>query len=61
MPKEFLPIVDKPLVQYAAEEAIAATWADTTLIEKLTGYQSTTEIKNGVIKSIQWYRDYYGV
>ena len=24
MPKELLPIVDKPLVQYAAEEAIAA-------------------------------------
>ena len=24
MPKEMLPIVDKPLIQYAAEEAIAA-------------------------------------
>jgi len=24
MPKELLPIVDKPLTQYAAEEAIAA-------------------------------------
>ena len=24
MPKELLPIVDKPLIQYAAEEAIAA-------------------------------------
>ena len=25
MPKELLPIVDKPLIQYAAEEAIAAS------------------------------------
>ena len=24
MPKELLPIIDKPLIQYAAEEAIAA-------------------------------------
>ena len=24
MPKELLPIVDKPLIQYAVEEAIAA-------------------------------------
>ena len=24
MPKELLPIVDKPLIQYAAEESIAA-------------------------------------
>ena len=40
---------------------VPATWADTTLIEKLTGYQPKTEIKNGVIKFIQWYRDYYGV
>ena len=24
MPKELLPVVDKPLIQYAAEEAIAA-------------------------------------
>ena len=26
MPKELLPIIDKPLIQYAAEEAIAAGW-----------------------------------
>ena len=24
MPKEMLPVVDKPLIQYAAEEAVAA-------------------------------------
>ena len=24
MPKELLPIVDKPLIQYAAEEAVSA-------------------------------------
>ena len=24
MPKELLPIIDKPLIQYAAEEAVAA-------------------------------------
>jgi UDP-glucuronate 4-epimerase len=40
---------------------VPTTWADTTLIEKLTGYHPKTEIKNGVIKFIQWYRDYYGV
>ena len=31
MPKEVLPFVDKPLIQYAAEEAIAAV-VDTLIL-----------------------------
>ena len=35
MPKELLPVVDKPLIQYAAEEAVAAGIG--TLILSLVG------------------------
>ena len=37
MPKELLPIVDKPLIQYAAEEAIAAGIVTLTLRNQPAG------------------------
>lgn len=40
---------------------VAATWADTGLLEKLTGYKSTTNISVGVSKFFEWYCDYYDV
>ena len=43
MPKELLPIVDKPLIQYAAEEAISAG------IDTLIFLQVVT---NGLLKII---------
>lgn len=38
---------------------VPATWADTTLLEKLTGYKPTTEISTGVQNFVSWYREYY--
>ena len=32
MPKELLPIIDKPIIQYAVEEAIAAGITDLVLV-----------------------------
>jgi UDP-glucuronate 4-epimerase len=39
---------------------VPATWSDTSKIQQL-GYQSTTNIADGVEKFVQWYRKYYKV
>ena len=64
MPKELLPIVDKPLIQYAAEEAIAAgierLRKDPELANRLSrnGFK---RFQNGFTKSVivEAYIDYY--
>ena len=40
---------------------VPKTWADTTLLECLTGYKPTTEISAGVKSFVDWYREYYNV
>lgn len=40
---------------------VPSTWADTTLLEMLTGYVPTTDIATGVQNFVGWYRDYYNV
>ena len=40
---------------------VPATWADATLLERLTGYRPTTGIKEGVHAFVEWYREYYQV
>ncbi|MBJ3764337.1 NAD-dependent epimerase/dehydratase family protein [Maribius pontilimi] len=40
---------------------VPATWADTALLERLTGYAPATDIRAGVASFVAWYRDYYGV
>ena len=40
---------------------VLATWADTTLLTKLTGYEPKTDLINGVHNFVGWYRDYYNV
>lgn len=40
---------------------VPATWADTTLLEMLTGYVPTTDIATGVQNFVGWYREYYNV
>ena len=39
---------------------VAATWADTALLEALTGYVPRTDIKIGVKAFVDWYQSYYG-
>ena len=40
---------------------VPATWADTSLLTLLTGYQSKTNLADGVKKFVQWYRAFYQV
>ena len=38
---------------------VSMTWADTSLLKYLTGFQPSTDIKYGVSKFVDWYREYY--
>ena len=40
---------------------VPATWADTSLLEELTGYKPKTDLQSGVQKFVTWYRDYYNI
>ena len=40
---------------------VPATWADTTLLEQLTGHVPATSVPDGVARFVAWYRDYYGI
>jgi UDP-glucuronate 4-epimerase len=37
------------------------TWADVELLRSLTGYVPQTDIRDGVRRFVDWYRDYYEV
>ena len=38
-----------------------ATWADTGLLQDLTGISPKVDLRQGVQRFVDWYRDYYGV
>lgn len=40
---------------------VPATWADATLLQRLTGYRPATDFRDGVNQFVTWYRDYYKV
>ena len=40
---------------------VPATWADISLLKKLTGYRPETNIIQGVENFVKWYRDYYQI
>ena len=40
---------------------VPATWADTRLLELLTGYRQKTHIEVGVARFVDWYKDYYSI
>ncbi len=39
---------------------VPATWADTSLLKSLTGYQPTTTINDGIEAFVNWYLEFYG-
>ena len=39
---------------------VPATWADATLLQRLTGYRPATPVKDGIAEFVTWYRDYAG-
>ncbi len=38
---------------------VPATWADTSLLQHLTGFVPATDIRHGVAQFVDWYRAYY--
>jgi UDP-glucuronate 4-epimerase len=40
---------------------VAATWADTTLLESLIGPRTKTSIEDGIASFIDWYKKYYNL
>ena len=38
---------------------VSATWADSDLLETLTGYKPSTDISLGVKRFVDWYKKYY--
>lgn len=38
---------------------VPATWADASLLQRLTGYAPQTDIREGVAHFVKWFRDYY--
>jgi UDP-glucuronate 4-epimerase len=38
---------------------VPRSWADTTLLQSLTGYRPQTDFRVGVGRFVDWYRDYY--
>lgn len=39
---------------------VPATWADASLLERLTGYRPATDFRDGINAFVQWYREYSG-
>ena len=65
---DFISAIEKSLGMTAKQNLmpmqlgdVPSTWADTSLIESLTGYKPNTDIVCGVEKFIRWYRDYYQI
>ena len=40
---------------------VPATWADASLLQRLTGYRPATDFREGIAHFVAWYRDYRGV
>lgn len=40
---------------------VLKTWADTSLLQALTGYRPTTEVAAGVAAFVAWFRQHYGI
>lgn len=38
---------------------VPATWADASLLQRLTGYRPQTDIRDGIARFVAWFRDYY--
>jgi UDP-glucuronate 4-epimerase len=38
---------------------VSATWADASLVQRLTGYRPQTDIRDGIAQFVAWFRDYH--
>ncbi|WP_170448158.1 GDP-mannose 4,6-dehydratase [Ruegeria arenilitoris] len=39
---------------------VPATWANTDLLQRLTGYRPQTDFKDGIAQFVEWFREYHG-
>ena len=39
---------------------VPATWADASLLERLTGYRPATDFRDGIANFVTWFREYSG-
>ncbi len=53
----------KAIIEYLPMQPgdVPDTHADVTLLEKSVGYRPSTEVKDGIARFVQWYREYYDV
>ena len=40
---------------------VPSTWADTSELQKITGYSPTTDLEEGIRKFVDWYKAYKGI
>jgi UDP-glucuronate 4-epimerase len=40
---------------------VPATWADVSLLQRLTGYTPNTSVEEGIANFVAWYRSYYQI
>ncbi len=40
---------------------VPATWANVSLLRRLTGFAPETNVREGVKRFVQWYREYYAI
>lgn len=40
---------------------VPVTWADGTLLQRLTGYAPQTAVPEGVARFVSWFRGHYGL
>ena len=38
---------------------VPATWANAALLQRLTGYSPRTDVRDGIARFVEWFRDYY--
>ena len=41
------------------KEDVTETWADASLLQKLTNYKPKTNYKDGINNFVKWYKDYF--
>ena len=53
----------KAIIEYLPMQPgdVEATFADTSLLESYIGFKPKTNIKNGIKKFIEWYKNYYQI
>lgn len=38
---------------------VPATWADASLLHRLTGHRPQTDVRDGIARFVTWFREYY--